>query len=187
MRIVFLGPPGAGKGTQSQTLARDLKLIHLSTGELLRDARDHRTELGILVADYLDAGRLVPDHLVISLVADRTAQPDCQRGVIFDGFPRTLAQAEALDELLASRGLRLDLVVEFVLEKGELLKRLVARGRGDDTMAAIRQRMQSYEEDTKPLVEYYQSKGVLRIIDAAGTPSAIYEVLCGIVARATNQ
>ena len=175
MRIVFLGPPGAGKGTQAQRLVQKLELVHLSTGELLREARDHRNELGILVEDYLDAGRLVPDHLVVKLVADRTAEPDCRNGVLFDGFPRTLKQAQALDELLESRDRQLDMVIELMLDRGELLKRLVTRGRGDDTMAAIRQRLESYEHDTKPLTNYYRKHGVLHTIDAHGTPDEIFD------------
>jgi adenylate kinase len=183
MRIVLLGPPGAGKGTQAKRLAKDLGLVHLSTGELLREARDRHTELGILVEDYLDAGRLVPDHLVIELVADRTSAADCADGVIFDGFPRTLRQAKELDALFESRGVKLDVVAEFVVEQGELLTRLVARGRGDDTMAAIRQRLLSYEHDTKPLVDYYQSQGVLHTIDAVGEPDQIYQRLVQSVSR----
>ncbi len=185
MRMVFLGPPGAGKGTQAKRLASELHLVHLSTGELLREARDHRNELGILVEDYLDAGRLVPDHLVIKLVAERTLHADCEAGVIFDGFPRTLRQAQELDALFASRSVKLDLVAEFVVDQGELLKRLVARGRGDDTMAAIRQRLISYEQETKPLVDYYQSHGVLHTIDAHGAPEDIYARLLECVAAAS--
>ncbi len=181
MRMVFLGPPGAGKGTQASRLAKEIGIVHLSTGELLREARDFRNELGILVEDYLDAGRLVPDHLVIELVAERTLHSDCDHGVIFDGFPRTLRQAEELDALFTSRKVKLDMVAEFVVERGELLTRLVARGRGDDTMAAIRQRLISYDQETKPLVDYYQSHGVLHTIDAHGTPDEIYARLVACV------
>src|SRR5690606_17303567 len=165
MRIVFLGPPGAGKGTQSKQVAQDLGIAHLSTGELLRDACTHRTELGLLVADYLDAGELVPDDVVMEIVADRTARPYCSKGCVFDGFPRTLAQAKALDELLAKRGTPSDLVVEFQIDQKDLLARLMARGRRDDNMVTIRQRLKSYQEDTRPLVEYYSQRGVLRAID----------------------
>lgn len=181
MRIVFLGPPGAGKGTQSKQIAEELGIAHLSTGELLRDAYTHRTELGLLVADYLDAGQLVPDEVVMDIVADRTARPYCAKGCVFDGFPRTLAQAQALDQLLAERGTPIDLVVEFVIDQKELLERLMARGRRDDNMVTIRQRLKSYEEDTRPLVEYYSKQGVLRSIDAARTPEQVHVELLAAV------
>lgn len=182
MRIVFLGPPGAGKGTQSKQLAAQLKIAHLSTGELLRDARTHRTDLGLLVADYLDGGQLVPDEVVMDIVAARMAQPDCQDGCVFDGFPRTLAQAKELDTLLANKGQKINLVVEFVIEEGELLMRLMARGRGDDNMATIRHRMKSYREDTQPLVDYYSAQGKLHSIDAIGTPEEVFGKLEAVVA-----
>jgi adenylate kinase len=181
MRIVFLGPPGAGKGTQSVRLAKDLGIAHLSTGEMLRAARSHRTELGLLVADYLDNGQLAPDEVVLDIVSERLDDDDCQPGVIFDGFPRTLAQAEALDRLLAGRGTPLDLVVELVIEQGELLKRLMKRGRGDDNMATIQQRLQSYENETAPLVKYYTNRKLLRSIDASGTTEEVFAALEAIV------
>lgn len=181
MRIVFLGPPGAGKGTQSKQIAEELGIAHLSTGELLRDAFTHRTELGLLVADYLDAGQLVPDDVVVEIVADRTSRPFCAKGCVFDGFPRTLAQAQALDKLLAERGTPINLVIEFVIDQKELLERLMARGRRDDNMVTIRQRLKSYQEDTRPLVEYYSQKGVLRSIDAAGTPEEVHTALLAAI------
>lgn len=181
MRIVFLGPPGAGKGTQSKRLAEHLGIAHLSTGEMLREARVHRTDLGLLVADYLDNGQLVPDDVVLDIVAQRTASDRCRNGVIFDGFPRTLAQAEALDRLLAERHTPLDLVVELVIEQGELLKRLLKRGRGDDNMATIQQRLQSYENETAPLVKYYSERRLLRSIDASGTTEEVFQAILNAV------
>lgn len=177
MWIVFLGPPGAGKGTQSVRLAERLGIAHLSTGEMLRAARVRRTELGLLVADYLDNGQLVPDQVVLDIVADRTALEDCQNGCIFDGFPRTLAQAEALDRLLAARRTPLDIVIELVIEQGELLTRLMKRGRGDDNMATIQQRLQSYENQTAPLVKYYSQRKLLRSIDASGSTEDVFAAL----------
>ncbi len=185
MRIVFLGPPGAGKGTQSIRLAQQLGIAHLSTGEMLRAARVHRTELGLLVADYLDNGQLVPDQVVLDIVAKRLDEPACQPGVIFDGFPRTLAQAEALDLLLAKRQTPLDLVIDLVIDQGELLQRLMKRGRGDDNMATIQQRLRSYENETAPLEKYYSDRKLLRSIDASGTTDDVFQALVGAVASAT--
>lgn len=184
MRIVFLGPPGAGKGTQSVRLAEQLGIAHLSTGEMLRAARVHRTDLGLLVADYLDNGQLVPDQVVLDIVAERLDDDDCQPGVIFDGFPRTLAQAESLDQLLAKRKTPLDAVIELVIDQGELLKRLMKRGRGDDNMATIQQRLQSYENQTAPLVKYYSDRKLLRSIDASGTTDDVFKSLVDAVETA---
>lgn len=181
MRIVFLGPPGAGKGTQSVRLAKELGIAHLSTGEMLRAARAKRTELGLLVADYLDNGQLAPDQVVLDIVAQRLGEDDCQPGVIFDGFPRTLAQAQSLDRLLAGRRTPLKLVVELVIEQGELLKRLMKRGRGDDNMATIQQRMRSYENQTAPLVDYYSRSQLLRSVDASGTTEEVFASLLAAV------
>ncbi len=186
MRIVFLGPPGAGKGTQSERLANQLGIAHLSTGEMLRGAYVRRTELGLLVADYLDNGQLAPDGVVLDIVADRTLLPDCEPGCIFDGFPRTLFQAESLDRLLTSRKTPLDLVIELVIEQGALLSRLLKRGRGDDNMATIQQRMQSYDNETAPLVKYYSRRGLLRSVDARGSMEEVYASLESVVKEAQS-
>lgn len=183
MWIVFLGPPGAGKGTQSQRLADQLGVLHLSTGEMLREARERRTDLGLLVADYLDNGQLVPDKVVLDIVADKTSGPECQTGCLFDGFPRTLAQAEELDRLLAKRGTPLDLVIELAIEQGQLLTRLLKRGRGDDNMATIQQRLQSYENETAPLVKYYSERKLLHTIDASGEMDDVFAALVAAVDR----
>jgi len=183
MWIVFLGPPGAGKGTQSQRLAAQLGVLHLSTGEMLREACDRRTELGLLVADYLDNGQLVPDKVVLEIVADKTASPASKAGCLFDGFPRTLAQAEELDRLLAKRGTPLDLVIELAIEQGQLLTRLLKRGRGDDNMATIQQRLQSYENETAPLVKYYSERKLLHTIDASGEMDDVFAALVAAVDR----
>lgn len=184
MRIVFLGPPGAGKGTQSVRLAEELGIAHLSTGEMLRAARAHRTELGLLVADYLDNGQLVPDQVVLDIVAERLEDDACQPGVIFDGFPRTLQQAESLDRLLGERHMPLDIVIELAIDQGELLTRLMKRGRGDDNMATIQQRLQSYENETAPLVKYYSGRQLLRSVDASGTTDEVFQLLTAAVEAA---
>lgn len=177
MRIVFIGPPGAGKGTQSVRLAEELGVTCLSTGEVLRQARSEGGEVGRLIGEYLDAGQLVPDKLVVELVAERLAQADCEKGYLFDGFPRTLPQAEALDELLSQRQAPLELAFEFVISEDELFRRLSKRGRDDDQEETIRERLRQYAELTDPLTEYYDLRGILRKIDAVGDFDEVYRRL----------
>lgn len=177
MRIVFLGPPGAGKGTQAVRVAAKLGVTHLSTGEVLRQARDAGAPLGLEAGKYLDAGQLVPDNLVVQVVVDRLADADCERGYLFDGFPRTLPQAEALDALLDARGAPLDAAVEFVIPQSELLKRLSQRGRADDKHETIVERLRLYAEMTIPLADYYDDRGVLRQIDAVGAQDEVFQRL----------
>lgn len=174
MRVVFIGPPGAGKGTQSIRIANHLGVTHLSTGEVLRKSRDAGDEIGAQAAEYLSDGRLVPDDVVMRLVNDRLCSEESKRGYVFDGFPRTLRQAEALDELLAERCAPLDAAIEFVVPEEELMKRLSDRGREDDKEATIRERLRFYNKLTGPLVDYYNRRGVLRKIDAVGTPDEVF-------------
>lgn len=181
MRIVFIGPPGSGKGTQAEQLARRLGLVHLSTGEVLRQARDAGSPLGIEAANYFETGRLVPDSLVLQIVADRLEKLDKGECVLFDGFPRTLSQAQALDELLASQGTPLDLVIEFQVGQDELLRRLSARGRVDDDEVTVRRRLEVYEQETRPLVEYYSQRGVLKTVDAFGQVEEVAQRIENIV------
>jgi adenylate kinase len=178
MRIVFIGPPGAGKGTQSLRVAAHLGLKHLSTGDVLRAVRASDHPDGAEVGRHLDAGRLVPDDLVVRLVDDRLCSADCDQGYLFDGFPRTLKQAEALDKLLASHDTPLDCAVEFVIPHDELFRRLSKRGRADDSDATVRERLRIYNAMTEPLVDYYDKRGVLIRIDAMGTPDGVFERLC---------
>ncbi|QDU91289.1 Adenylate kinase [Pirellulimonas nuda] len=179
MRIVFIGPPGAGKGTQSLKLAESLGVRRLSTGEVLRESRAAGEPLGQAAAEFLDRGELVPDDVVVRLVAERLERADCRRGYLFDGFPRTIEQARQLDLLLESRQAPLDAALEFVIPEDELFQRLSKRGRSDDSEETIRQRLRVYAALTDPLAEYYQSRGLLHRIDAVGTQQEVYARLTG--------
>lgn len=178
MLIVFIGPPGAGKGTQAKRLLDYLNIGHLSTGELLREAKAAGTPLGELAASYMDHGRLAPDKLVLELVAEKLSQPQFASGCMFDGFPRTLAQARSLDESLAKRGTPLDLALELRADENELidrmLKRAAAEGRPDDNLQTIAHRMEVYRQQTSPLLDYYRFKGILSVIDAMGSPDEVF-------------
>jgi adenylate kinase len=181
MRIVFLGPPGAGKGTQAQRLKDYLQVAHLSTGEMLRSAFQAGTPLGQEAACYMNAGQLVPDDIVVSVVVDRMGEKDCVNGCLFDGFPRTVPQAEALDRLLAERGIPLDLVIALNVSESLLVERLLSRGRVDDDPETIRERFRQYHQLTQPLLDYYGGRGVLRQITAEGTPEEVFDKIRGIV------
>ncbi|HEX5470273.1 MAG TPA: adenylate kinase [Lacipirellulaceae bacterium] len=174
MRIVFLGPPGAGKGTQAQRLKDYLGIAHISTGDMLREAEDAGTKLGREAARYMNAGKLVPDDVIVGVVSDRLLQKDCERGCLFDGFPRTVPQAEALDGILAQRQMPLDLVLALEVSESQLVDRLLARGRPDDDLATIRERFRQYNLLTQPLLNYYRDRGILRQIDAEGTPDEVF-------------
>ncbi|HMP05498.1 MAG TPA: adenylate kinase [Lacipirellulaceae bacterium] len=174
MQIVFLGPPGAGKGTQAVRVAQRLGAPHLSTGEMLRDALRSQSDLGRQAAEHINAGRLVPDALVDALVEQRLAQPDCRSGFVLDGFPRTLEQAEYLDGLLARRDAALDAVVELEVPEQELLIRLSRRGREDDLEQVVRERLRQYDELTQPLVDYYRRRGVLREVPGEGSLEDVF-------------
>ena len=179
MLIVFIGPPGAGKGTQSKRLLAYLGIPHLSTGELLRQAKQQDTPVGRLAAQYMDDGRLVPDPLVLEMVGHCLNQPQYTKGCMFDGFPRTLQQAKSLDESLAQRGTPLSLALELRADEAELisrmLKRAAAEKRVDDNPQTIAQRMDVYKKQTAPLLDYYQKRGILVVVDAMGTPDEVFE------------
>jgi adenylate kinase len=167
VRIVLLGPPGCGKGTQAARLVAREGIVHLSTGDLLRAAVAAGTDLGRRAKPIMDAGRLVPDDLVIGLVKERIAKPDAARGFLLDGFPRTVPQADALDAVLGARGL--DAVVYYVLGDEEIVRRALGRGRADDTDSVVRERLRVYRAQTEPLVARYRSAGLLREVDASGS------------------
>ena len=178
MRLILLGPPGAGKGTQAKRLVDRYGIVQLSTGDLLREAAAAGTPAGLKAHEIMARGELVPDDMVVAIVADRIDQADCNNGFVLDGFPRTVGQAEALDRLLANKGLTLDAVVNFKVDEGILLQRvenrvkeMSARGeplRADDNPEALRRRLVAYRAQTAPLVEYYSGKGLLRSVDGMG-------------------
>ncbi|RAU90717.1 adenylate kinase [Mycobacterium colombiense] len=172
MRVVLLGPPGAGKGTQAQKLSEKLGIPHISTGELFRSNIENGTKLGLEAKRYLDAGDLVPSELTNQLVDDRLSDADAANGFILDGFPRSTEQAKALHDMLGRRGTDIDAVLEFRVSQEELLERLKARGRADDTDDIILNRMKVYRDETAPLLEYYSDE--LKTVDAVGTMDEVF-------------
>jgi len=188
MRIVFIGPPGAGKGTQCKRLAVKFGLTHLSTGDMLRGVpRD--SGLGRLVASYIDDGGLAPDALVIEIVTRRLKDDDCRGGCLFDGFPRTLVQAELFDDYLRVAGQRLDKVLSLEVDERLLVDRLLKRaeleGRVDDTAVAISHRLRVFRNQTAPVLKYYRDRELVETVDGMQDPDVVFAEICGIVSRLT--
>lgn len=171
-RLLLLGPPGAGKGTQAQLLVERLGIPQVSTGDMLRAAVAAGSEVGRQAKSYMDAGKLVPDAVVIGVAEERLGRSDAKKGFILDGFPRTAAQAEALDRMLPKLGCELERCVALTVDEDELVKRLLRRavleGRSDDNEASIRTRMREYREKTEPLIAYYRKRGALREVNGLG-------------------
>ena len=209
MRIVLLGAPGAGKGTQATNISVKYGIPHISTGDILREAVKQGTELGRTAESYMSKGELVPDEVVIGLVAERIQKEDCKNGFLLDGFPRTVAQAKALDQQLTNLGISLDAVVNLEVDEEEVVRRLSSRRvcvncgkihgseadvqackacggelivRSDDQPEAIRRRLQVYKDQTAPLVDYYTAKGILIRVPAVGTVDEVSERISNALA-----
>jgi adenylate kinase len=179
MRVVFLGPPGSGKGTQAKLLARRLDVPAISTGDMLRDAVRLGTPLGRRAKGIMDAGELVPDDVVIGLIEERISAPDARGGFLLDGFPRTTEQARALDRLLQGNGASLDAVINLLVPEEVLLSRMVGRasleGRSDDRPETVRERLRVYRERTEPLVQHYRRAGLLAEVEGDGEIQQVAE------------
>jgi adenylate kinase len=183
VRVVLLGPPGAGKGTQAVRLAEKLGVPHISTGELFRHNISNGTPLGVRAKHYLDAGELVPTGLTNDLVDDRLGEADVAGGFILDGFPRTIDQAVALHDMLERRGLKLDAVLELRVPEEVLIARLMSRGRADDTEDVIRNRFRVYRDETAPLLDYYEGGHELRTVEAVGGLDEVFERALHVLGR----
>jgi len=215
--VIFLGPPGAGKGTQAIEIARLYGVPHLSTGDMLRDHVGRGTALGRLAKPIMERGELVPDEIVLAMVEERISQPDCANGFVFDGFPRTLPQAETLAEILSGLRLGRPLVLHFIVDACQLKRRLTGRRmcrvggeiynvyerppkvagrcdndggeliqRPDDREEVIAERLAAYERQTKPLVDYYRSQGLLEDVDGSADVEAVTRAVVGILTRAQS-
>ncbi|MBL9085663.1 MAG: adenylate kinase [Planctomycetia bacterium] len=185
MRLVLLGPPGCGKGTQAARLCAREGVVHLSTGDLLRAAVAAGTPLGLRAKPIMDAGKLVPDDLVIGLVRERLEAKDAAKGFLLDGFPRTIPQADALDRELG-RDRALQAVVYYVLGDEEIVRRSLGRGRSDDTEPVIRERLRVYRAQTEPLVARYRAAGLLAEVDASGSMDQVEALTKAAVAGRTG-
>jgi adenylate kinase len=193
MRLILLGPPGAGKGTQAQHLVEKHGIVQLSTGDMLRAAAKEGTPVGLRARDIMARGELVPDDVVIGIVAERTSRPDAQKGFVLDGFPRTVPQAEALDKMLADKGLKLDAVIELKVDIGILLRRIQTRVadmkakgepvRADDNPDALQKRLYAYRVQTASLIDYYKKKGLLKTVDGMAPVPKVTEAIDRVLAR----
>ena len=191
MNLVLFGPPGSGKGTQAKTLQERRGLPQLSTGDMLRAAIAAGTELGRKCKAIMDTGELVPDEIVIGIIAERYDQPDCAKGAVFDGFPRTIPQAEALDAMLAARDKKIDLVIELKVDDAVLIGRVEQRikesggvARADDTPETLKNRLAVYYKNTAPLLEYYKKQGKLVTVDGMAPIDQVTKAIAAVLDQA---
>jgi adenylate kinase len=188
MRLILFGPPGAGKGTQASALVERYGVVHISTGDIFRANVGDETELGLQAKQYMDAGKLVPDEIVIAMVDDRLRRDDVSDGFLLDGFPRTEGQVEALDGTLEDTGHRLDAVIRLIVDDDEVTERLLQRaeeqGRSDDNAEAIATRLEQYKADTEPAVTAYRERGILYDVDGEGTIDEVRERVLAAAAQA---
>jgi adenylate kinase len=193
MRLILLGPPGAGKGTQAERLVEKYGIVQLSTGDMLRAAVQAGTPVGLKAKDIMARGELVPDDVVVAIVADRIEQPDARNGFILDGFPRTVPQAQALDRMLREKSLKLDAVVELKVDEEILLRRVEtrvaqmrARGetvRADDNAQALKKRLEAYRAQTAPLVDYYARQSTLKRVDGMASIDEVSAAIAAVLAQ----
>lgn len=188
MRLILFGPPGAGKGTQATALSERYDIPHISTGDIFRTNVGNETKLGLQAKEYMDRGDLVPDEVVIAMVDDRLAQDDASDGFLLDGFPRTLAQVEALDAIVAEHGHELNAVIRLLVDDDELMSRLLERaeqqGRADDTREVIANRIETYKGETEPAVTRYREHGILHDVDGEGDVDDVRERVLAAAAEA---
>ncbi len=178
MKIVLLGAPGSGKGTQAENVVKKYQIAHISTGDLLRAEVAAGTPLGKQAKEIMESGALVSDEIVLGMIEARLAQDDTKNGFMLDGFPRTLAQAEGLDTLLTKIGQPLDVVVFLDVDYGEIMQRLLARKRADDNEETIKKRLVVYHSQTAPLIDWYKNDGKYQHINGLGTMDAIFAEIC---------
>lgn len=177
IKLIFLGPPGAGKGTQAQLLAESYGIPHISTGEILRTAISEQTDLGVKAQGYVDRGELVPDDLILDLIRARLQEPDAAPGWILDGFPRNVAQAEFLEKLLAELNQACNYALNLAVPDDVLIERLLGRGRKDDNETTIARRLEVYREKTAPVIAFYEKQGTLASVDGNQGMDAVTEAL----------
>lgn len=172
MKLLIMGPPGVGKGTQAKLLKKSLNIIHLSTGDILREEIIKNSKIGLKAQSFMNEGKLVPDQILLDIIAERIVQKDCENGFLLDGFPRTIKQAVGLDKILKSIAQFLDFAISLTADEDELITRLINRGlelgRSDDTPDVIKNRQKIYWKDTAPLLNFYKDKGILKEIDGLG-------------------
>ncbi|MBT3299615.1 MAG: adenylate kinase [Candidatus Marinimicrobia bacterium] len=185
MRLLFMGPPGVGKGTQAKRIEKHYDIVHLSTGDILRSEMKSKSLVGKQAREYIESGHLVPDSVLLKMMAHRLEQEDCGNGFLLDGFPRTLAQANGLDKILLDLKQTLDFAISLTANEDELVNRLVKRGqdsgRSDDTKEIIQHRQKIYWEQTAPLIDFYKNKNLLKEVDGIGEISEITNRILGVL------